>query len=88
MSSPTTSIPGQHLKSSLCFYLHIAASGISRVASLSLSLLVQCQGLTYGTVHCLSKRVFISSLESLEDLILCWLFGPFPEFSVADDLRL
>ena len=41
-----------------------------------------------GAGHWLSEGVSNPSPVSLEDLIFCWLlFGPFAEFSVADDLR-
>ena len=39
------------------------------------------------TGHWLSEGVSDPSPVSLEDFIFCWLFGLFPEFSVANGLR-
>ena len=61
--------------------------GVSRVASLSLSLWVPGQGLPSDTGHWLSEGVSNPSPTSLEHFIFCWLLlVPFPEFSVVDGL--
>ena len=52
-----------------------------------LSLRVPGQGLTCSAGHWFSEGVSSPSSASLEDLIFCWLFGPFPELSVVEGLR-